>query len=350
MKAVCNYGNIAQEGSYWCRTCERNCPPGQLSFIFEVGERIDDLEVVELVHIFPGSALYRSRHGNKIVMVKVAHNGFEEQLKQEARFLQEFPQHPAFPELISAAPGDDRPYRKFTIREQIKYYFLLKNVEGEFLKNILNRQTHPAADYAAWLTISLADAVAFLNVKAGKLLNRLNPDTVYIRVDKTGVPRPLLLDLSAITPIGAKPLLNYITSGYVSPEQIKAEPCFIPSDVYSLGALLYEMLAGKPLFASRLQRDEDLRTAVLNEEPVPLKQLRPELVGGVSDVIQQSLQKDPLKRQPDVRTFAKGLRVLFGEVPAEPKRFELDRRILAVGIFSLLAILLVILLLVSTTN
>jgi serine/threonine protein kinase len=346
MKLVCNYGNIAEEGSYWCRTCERNCRPGQLSLIFEAGERIDDMEVIEFMRIFPAAALYRVKQDNKVVIVKVAHQGFEEPLKQEARFLMSFQHHPAFPNLISTLHGDERPYRKFTVKEQIKYYFLLRNVEGEFMRDLLNRQIQLPPEFSAWLTISLADAIAFLNVKGGRLLNQLSPDTIFVRVDKIGVPRPTLLDLSAVTTIGAKTSSSHITSGYMSPEQIRSESLSVTSDIYSLGAILYEMLAGQSLFASKLQRDEELRTSILYHEPVPLKQRRPELVAGVSDIIQQALEKDPARRQSDVRTFAKGLRTLFGEVPAEPKRIQLDRRIIAVGVFILLVILLFVLLMV----
>jgi serine/threonine protein kinase len=348
MKLVCNYGNLADEGSYWCRSCDRNCPPAQLSLVFDQGEQIDGWDVVERVRIFPTSSLYRVKRGKESAMLKLAHQGLEDELKLEAKLLAQLAEHSGFPALITVVGGDERLYRKTTIKEQARYYLLTEEVEGQSLRDLLNRQPQPQPDFAAQLTISLADAIAYLNVKARMLINGVNADAILVRVDKTGVPRPQIVDLSSARAIGQKPPQRRTVLSTMSPEQVQDHACDVQSDVYSLAALLYEMLAGQPVFKTRSQQDDELRAAILREPIVPIKQRRPELVTGVSDVIQQGLQRNPQQRQKDIRTFAKGLRTLFGEVPAEPKPVRIDRRTLAIVVlvilFVLVALLLVIML------
>jgi serine/threonine protein kinase len=338
MKFICSYGNLTEEGSYWCKNCTHNCPPAKLSVIFEHGEMIHDLQIIELIRLFPTSALYRAKRGKKSVMVKVAHNGFEQQLKNEARLLSDIEPHPALPILLSAQ--EERVYGKFTIREQIKYFLVFKDAEGEFLDAQLRQNPQPVPKEIAWLIISLGDVIAYLHVKGKKLLTSLNPNGIIVRTDKAGVPRPLLLDLGMLIDINAKPVQIFGVPVYSSPEQVGDEPCTVATDVYSLGAVMYEMLAGEPVFLSKLKSDDEIKAMILQYEPVSLRQRRPELISGIADVAHRALQKHPAQRQPDIRTFAKGLRVLFGEVPVVPRRGRIDRRIIAVFVFIVLVWLL----------
>jgi serine/threonine protein kinase len=350
MKLVCAYGNVVEEGSYWCKNCSNNCPPARLSLVFEHGEMIDDLEIVDLLKVFPSSVLYRAKRGKEVVFVKVAHQGFEEQLKKESLLLSNLEPHPALPVLLSASNVERRPYGKFTLREQVKYYLVLKNAPGVFLRNMLNHNPQPLPRTAAWLIVSLADAVAYLQVKGRKLLTNPTPDNILVYEDKSGIWRPLLLDLGATTDIGARPVKTFGVPVYAAPEQAEDAVCTVVTDVYRLGAILYEMLAGEPIFPAKLASDEEIRSLILRSEPVSLRQKRPELVTGVADVVHQALQKNPAHRQPDIRTFAKGLRVLFGEVPPEPRRWQIDRRVIAAIAFSTLAALLVLVILLLVEN
>ncbi len=226
----------------------------------------------------------------------------------------------------------------------------IAHAKGDFRSDLLIKNPQPWYQHAAWLTISLADAMAFLHVKAGRLHLNLNPDHVLVRTDKQGIPRPLLLDLGMVAEPGAvnmEWLQRYALPAYTAPELLdKAGNANVTADVYGLGLLLYEMLAGHPAYKFKLQKEEDVRRAVRNTNPPPLS--RSDLSKDITDIVDQAIDKSPSRRYPDIRTFAKQLRVKFGEVPPEQKRHWytplMDRRAAAIGLFGMLAMVVTVLL------
>ena len=89
---------------------------------------------------------------------------------------------------------------------------------------------------------------------------------------------------------------------YMAPEQIRAEPVDGRADVFALGVVLWECVAGRRLF----QGDSDfLIWQQITQQPVPrLRDLRPEVPAALDEVVQRALAKDPAARQPTARAFA----------------------------------------------
>ncbi len=81
---------------------------------------------------------------------------------------------------------------------------------------------------------------------------------------------------------------------YVSPEQARGEPTDAKSDLYSLGVMMYEMLTGKLPF------DDDNAVSValmqLQSDPVPPRQINPDIPEGLEEIVIKAMQKDPQKR------------------------------------------------------
>ncbi len=81
---------------------------------------------------------------------------------------------------------------------------------------------------------------------------------------------------------------------YVSPEQARGEPTDAKSDLYSLGVMLYEMLTGKLPF------DDDNAVSValmqLQSDPIPPRQINPDIPEGLEEIVIKAMQKDPQKR------------------------------------------------------
>ena len=80
------------------------------------------------------------------------------------------------------------------------------------------------------------------------------------------------------------------TIAYMSPEQVRGEEVDGRSDLFSFGAVLYEMIAGRPAFNGNTSGL--LFDAVLNGAPVPIAQLKPEIPAGIPLVIDRALEKD----------------------------------------------------------
>jgi len=353
MKLVCKEGNIADEGSYWCRHCERGCAPRQLSLLFEHGEKLDAVEIVALLRIFPTATLYRARRGNRNVLVKVAHQGFEQQLKAEANLLHQLTAHAAFPDILPIDERQPRLYGKFTVREQTTYYLILKDMQGVFLRDMLNQHPQPPLLDATWLTIGIGEALRVLHEDYHQVHLGLNPNAILVQHSSEDVPRPILLDFGNLTPIANRPV-SMVVSSYMPPEQVEKGKCTLTADVYTLAAIFYEMTAGQPIFSSNFQTDEVLRAMIVNTEPIPLKQRRPELSSRITLSITQALEKRASARQATIKAMLIPLRDIFGDVPLSTPKLRgflqgIDPRLLAIVIFGLLLIMLFLIVIISIT-
>ena len=81
------------------------------------------------------------------------------------------------------------------------------------------------------------------------------------------------------------------TVGYMSPEQVRGQPADHRSDIFALGAVLYEMLAGRRAFDG--PSTADTMTAILNESPAPLPAADPHVTPGAARIVDRCLEKSP---------------------------------------------------------
>lgn len=104
------------------------------------------------------------------------------------------------------------------------------------------------------------------------------------------------------------------TAKYLAPEQVEAGPIDGRADLYALGVVLYEALAGEPPFVG----DTDAATALarMHRDPRPLRELRPEVPDAVEAVVHQALQRDPARRF----ATAAAMRTALLQAGAEPAR------------------------------
>ncbi len=175
-------------------------------------------------------------------------------------------------------------------------YYVMPYMEGESLRERLLREGRvPLAD-ALRIGSEIADALdhahshglVHRDVKPGNIL--LSGTHSYLC--DFGVARALYLaGDTRITETG----MALGTAAYMSPEQGSGTvDVDARSDIYSLGCVLYEMLAGAPPFTGPTGRVAFLKR--MTEQPVPLHQMRPDVPGSVETVVKRALQLDPEDR------------------------------------------------------
>ena len=200
-----------------------------------------------------------------------------------------------------------------------RLYFVMPFVEGESLRARLEREGLLPLGDALRIARELAHALAYAH-KQGIVHRDVKPENVLL----TGEPgaagsHAMIADFGiarAIANSGAEERLTQTgvvvgSPTYMSPEQAAGDEVDGRSDVYSLGCVLYEMLAGRPPFVGTT------RYAVLAkhwEARVPnLAEVRPDIPPAVQQLVERALAKAPTDRYADAADFVRATQQPIGE-------------------------------------
>jgi len=129
------------------------------------------------------------------------------------------------------------------------------------------------------------------------------------------------------------------TAAYMSPEQVMGKEVDRRADIWSLGVLLYEMLAGKTPF--RAEYEQALVYSILNEEPMSLARVRPDTPSGLERVVGQALAKNPADRYQTMEDFLADLRAAVTAVPSRPGNVLHILRKPCIAVPSVLALIII---------
>jgi serine/threonine-protein kinase len=205
-------------------------------------------------------------------------------------------------------------------------YYVMDEVAGESLRQRLNREGKLAIEDAARVTADLASALEAAR-HAGVVHRDVKPENVLL--DETS-GRALLADFGIARAVAAEAGGSTTGQGvavgtpaYMSPEQASGEEIDTRSDLYALGIVAYEMLAGHPPFQGPHRVVVSKHIA---ERPVPIQRLRPDTPESLATAVMRALEKQPADRW---QTGDELRRTLGGEpVAARPNR-RIRRRITA---------------------
>jgi len=104
---------------------------------------------------------------------------------------------------------------------------------------------------------------------------------------------------------------------YMSPEQVKEEFITERNDIFSLGSVLYELLTGKKAFEG--ENEYSIMFKIVNNDPPPILELKPELPKIFGDILNKALAKDPSQRYQCSMDFAYDLRLALHSLKEKPK-------------------------------
>ena len=183
-------------------------------------------------------------------------------------------------------------------------YIAMEYVEGTSLKTYGRGQAQLPPYRVVNIIAEVADAIDFSH-KMGIVHRDIKPANIMVAID--GSVR--LLDFGIAVSTSAeesKGRQALGTPNYMSPEQVVGKDLGPRSDIYSLGAVMFEMLTGQQLF--KAQEVKELFRAVIKDTAPPLRSIRPDLPSELELVVARCLSKNPRQRYSSGNELAEALR------------------------------------------
>jgi serine/threonine-protein kinase len=190
-------------------------------------------------------------------------------------------------------------------------FMIMEYLEGEDLQQSIQRGGSLTAPAAVNYVLQAAEAVAEAH-SLGIIHRDLKPANLFLTTGADGSPLVKVLDfgISKVTAPGRRGLTrtNAIMGslGYMSPEQLRSTKHVDQrTDVWGLGVVLYELLAGGPAFEGEHLAAISVKIAL--ESPKPLEEIRPDVASGLVSVVVKCLAKEPVARYQNMAELAAAL-------------------------------------------
>jgi serine/threonine protein kinase/TolB-like protein/tetratricopeptide (TPR) repeat protein len=197
-----------------------------------------------------------------------------------------------------------------------QYYIAMEYVQGKTLRQHLSRRPLELQEVIA-IGIQLASALTAAHA-SGVLHRDLKPENVILRPD--GLVKVLdfglakltrmqpAADAATISDVNTAPGMVAGTIAYMSPEQARGHDVDARTDIWSLGVMLYEMIAGRTPFAG--PSTNDVIAAILHREPVPMARFTQYVPDELQRIVAKLLRKDREQRYQLMRELLLDLQAL----------------------------------------
>jgi serine/threonine protein kinase/Tol biopolymer transport system component len=210
-------------------------------------------------------------------------------------------------------------------------FIAMEYIEGVTLRQRMNDRAMKLGN-ALDIAIQIADALTAAH-EAGVVHRDIKPENIMIRRD--GYVKVLDFGLAKLTErpaLDGSPTMSTLlnsspgtvmgTAGYMSPEQARGVAVDVRTDIWSLGVVLYEMVAGRPPFAGATPTDVVI--AIVEKEHAAISQYIEAVPAELERIVKKALRKDPEERYQIAKELAIDLRTLRKSLETDS---QLDRSI-----------------------
>jgi serine/threonine-protein kinase len=264
------------------------------------GSQIDQYAVKELVARSDTASILRAtdlRTGCDVA-IKMPHSEVEGDPLFYQRFVreQEICESLDHPAVVKASTKDACGQR----------YMVMEFARGQLLRHVLNDEGKLRVERAVNIAIAICEALEYIHAQ-GVVHRDLKPENIIV----DGEDRIKLIDFGIASRNGARRLtfgkLSQVmgTPDYIAPEQVEGKRGDARTDIYALGVLLYEMLTGETPFPG--SNPFVIMHNRLVNDPVPPREIDPNITPELQEVICRALEKNPKDRYSSAREFANDL-------------------------------------------
>ena len=233
---------------------------------------------------------------NRVVAIKILRENFADNTDFRTRFQNEAQAaaNLAHPNIVTVYDFGQDGNRS---------YIVMEYVDGRDLKNVIRAESPLAIDRAIDLMAQACAALGYAH-RAGLVHCDVKPQNMLVtsdgrlKVTDFGIARALSQSMPTSDTVWGTP-------HYFSPEQAAGEPPTPASDVYSLGVVMYEMLAGQLPFDA--DNHTDLAMQHLRDEPPPLTVLNPAVPIQIEQIVNRVMAKEPAARYRTAEQFGRAL-------------------------------------------
>ena len=264
------------------------------------GDQLDHYRIEGVVARSGMASIFRGTdvRTGRPVAIKVPHPEMESDPAFFERFHreQEIGQKLDHPGVMKVFSDDDRS----------RVYMVMEWAEGRLLRQILTEQKKLPVERAVRIALRICDTLDYIH-RQGVVHRDLKPENIMVDAED----RIKLIDFGIASNVGARRLTfaklsqTMGTPDYISPEQVKGKRGDARSDLYALGAMLYEMVTGEVPF--RGETPLVIMNDRLLNNPVPPREIDPAISPQLQEIIYRALERDPKKRYASAREFARDL-------------------------------------------
>jgi serine/threonine-protein kinase len=261
------------------------------------GDQLDHYRIDALVARSGMASIFRGTdmRNDRAVAIKLPHAEMEADPVLYDRFNRE--------EEIGKKLDHPGVVKVFDDEDRSRRYMVLEWVDGRLLRQILNEQKKFPPERAIRITLALCKALDYIHSE-GVVHRDLKPENIMVGPDD----QVKLIDFGIAANAGSRRLTfaklteAMGTPDYISPEQVKGKRGDQRSDIYSLGIMFYEMLTGKVPFTG--PNPFVIMNERLLNNPIPPREVNPEVSPQLQEIIYRALERDPNKRYPNAHEFA----------------------------------------------